>query len=120
MPSFTNLPAAHKEAVIALLFNLKKSKLTSKRSDPLKIVKNPRKQYKIKGYTQLKDQFGYYGIKPPWGTLNAVDLNEGKIVWKRALGEYPELKKEEFRKRALNCLRRNRYSGRTGFYRRLQ
>ena len=42
----------------------------------------------------MKDQFGYYGIKPPWGTLNAVDLNEGKIVWKRALGEYPELTKK--------------------------
>ena len=94
MPPFMNLPAAHKEALIALLFNLKKSKLTSKRSDSLKIVKNPRKQYKLKGYTQLKDQFGYYGIKPPWGTLNAVDLNEGKIVWKRALGEYPELTKK--------------------------
>ena len=94
MPSFINLPAAHKEAVVAYLFNLKKNKLTSKKSDTSKIVKDHRKQYRIKGFIQLKDQFGYHGIKPPWGTLNAVDLNEGKIVWKRALGEYPELTKK--------------------------
>ena len=28
---------------------------------------------------------------PPWGTLNAVDLNTGEYVWKRTLGQYPEL-----------------------------
>jgi quinoprotein glucose dehydrogenase len=41
----------------------------------------------------LKDQFGYPGIKPPWGTLNAVNLNSGEYAWKRTLGEYQELKK---------------------------
>jgi quinoprotein glucose dehydrogenase len=28
---------------------------------------------------------------PPWGTLNAIDLNTGKYLWKIPLGEYPEL-----------------------------
>ena len=37
------------------------------------------------------DDEGYPAIKPPWGTLNAVDLNTGRIKWKVALGEYPEL-----------------------------
>jgi quinoprotein glucose dehydrogenase len=30
-------------------------------------------------------------VKPPWGTLNAIDLNTGRLVWKVPLGEYPEL-----------------------------
>jgi len=37
------------------------------------------------------DPDGYPAISPPWGTLNAVDLDKGEILWKVPLGEYPEL-----------------------------
>jgi quinoprotein glucose dehydrogenase len=30
-------------------------------------------------------------VAPPWGTLNAIDLNTGKYLWKIPLGEYPDL-----------------------------
>ncbi|HUQ67708.1 MAG TPA: PQQ-binding-like beta-propeller repeat protein [Flavitalea sp.] len=90
MPSFINLPLAQREAVVAWLFNLKKTTLT--RTEKIHVADtSTAKRYKIKGYTQLKDQFGYPGIKPPWGTLNAVDLNTGEYVWTRTLGQYPEL-----------------------------
>lgn len=49
--------------------------------------------YVPSGYRKLLDDQGYPGSKPPWGTLNAIDLNTGKIVWKSPLGEYPELTK---------------------------
>lgn len=43
------------------------------------------------GYNRWLDPDGYPAIKPPWGTLNAIDLNTGEDLWKVTLGEYPEL-----------------------------
>ena len=46
------------------------------------------------GNTQFRDLDNYPAIKPPWGTLNAIDLNTGKYKWQIPLGEYPELVKK--------------------------
>jgi quinoprotein glucose dehydrogenase len=43
------------------------------------------------GYARFLDKDGYPAIKPPWGLLNAIDLNKGEILWQVPLGEYPEL-----------------------------
>ena len=48
-------------------------------------------KYTMDGYNKFLDPDGYPAVAPPWGTLNAIDLNEGKIVWQIPLGEYPEL-----------------------------
>ena len=39
----------------------------------------------------FEDPYGVPAISPPWGTLNAVDLNKGEILWKVPLGEYPQM-----------------------------
>jgi glucose dehydrogenase len=48
-------------------------------------------KYRITGSRDFLDPDGYPAIKPPWGTLNAIDLNTGKYLWKIPLGEYPDL-----------------------------
>tara|TARA_B100000242_G_scaffold48494_1_gene28898 strand:- start:249 stop:1685 length:1437 start_codon:yes stop_codon:yes gene_type:complete len=51
----------------------------------------------ISKFKRLKDQNGYPGSKPPWGTLTAINLKDGKIKWQVPFGEYPELTKKGFK-----------------------
>ena len=48
-------------------------------------------RYAATGYFQFLDGSGHPAIKPPWGLLNAIDLNKGEFLWRAPLGEYPEL-----------------------------
>jgi len=50
-------------------------------------------RYAFGWYKKLLDQDGYPGIKPPWGSLNCIDLNSGKLLWRVPLGEHEELTK---------------------------
>ena len=48
-------------------------------------------KYRFTGYHRFLDPDGYPAVQPPWGTLNAIDLNSGEYLWKIPLGEYPAL-----------------------------
>ncbi|GAC1489298.1 MAG: hypothetical protein NVS1B5_13580 [Gemmatimonadaceae bacterium] len=98
MPSFANLRDDEKQAVIAYLLG---------RSAPLKAqsVDNPPHRaelvpsrgkqtsapYEFVGYERWRDSTGYPAVKPPWGTLNAIDLNTGDYRWRIRLGEHDAL-----------------------------
>ena len=45
----------------------------------------------LKVWKPWTDSEGYPATKPPWGTLNAIDLNTGEYLWRVPLGEYPAL-----------------------------
>jgi len=47
--------------------------------------------YTHTGYHRFLDPDGYPAVKPPWGTLSAIDLGRGEIDWHVPLGELPEL-----------------------------
>ena len=47
--------------------------------------------YVESGHDEIYDPEGFPVSKRPWGTLNAIDLNAGAIVWQVPLGIYPEL-----------------------------
>lgn len=48
-------------------------------------------KYNLDGYTRFTDPDGYPAITPPWGTLNAINLDSGEYAWKIPFGEFPEL-----------------------------
>ncbi len=57
--------------------------------------RNLRSPYELKylfaGYEKFLDPDGYPAMQPPWGTLNALDLDTGEYRWQIPFGEYPEL-----------------------------
>lgn len=84
MPANTQLSDADVKALVDYL-------LVRDRPAPPATAKTERPRYSFAGYPRFYDPEGYPANKPPWGTLNCLDLNTGKLVWKVPLGEYPEL-----------------------------
>ncbi len=51
----------------------------------------PPPKFRFGGYGKFYDPDGYPAVVPPWGTLNAINLDTGEYVWKIPFGEYPQL-----------------------------
>ncbi|ANH81674.1 pyrrolo-quinoline quinone [Niabella ginsenosidivorans] len=95
MPPFKQISETERKAIIAFLLKIPEKEPGTITKNTVKSTKDIHEgiPYMMNGYNRFIDKDGYPGIKPPWGTLNAVDLNNGKLLWKVALGEYPELTK---------------------------
>lgn len=85
MPAFTNLTEEQLFAVIEYVMSGQSKELQSSGAAPAEL------KYRFTGYKKFLDPEGYPAIAPPWGTLNAINLNTGEYAWKIPLGEYPEL-----------------------------
>jgi quinoprotein glucose dehydrogenase len=83
MPAFPNLYEDQLNGLVNFLLTGENKELSSSESPAMK--------YRLTGYRRFLDPEGYPAIAPPWGTLNAIDLNTGEFKWKINLGEYPAL-----------------------------
>ncbi len=92
MPAFKNLAENEKTAIASYLLNLKLKH--NEKFVPVVKTRHPfyGTPYRLAGIKQFLTLEGYPAITPPWGTLSAIDMSTGKIVWKNTLGDYPELK----------------------------
>jgi quinoprotein glucose dehydrogenase len=85
MPAFPGLTDEQKDALADFLAGGINKELAS--TGPLP----PAMKYHLTGYNRFLDPDGYPAVAPPWGTLNAINLNTGEYLWKIPFGEYPEL-----------------------------
>lgn len=94
MPGFQRLSENEKKDLVAFLYGdkIKAAENLSAENEKKEVTGDESLvEYKISGYTKFLDKDGYPAISPPWGTLNAIDLNTGEYVWKKVFGEYPGL-----------------------------
>jgi quinoprotein glucose dehydrogenase len=92
MPSFGHLKEEEKEALVDYLFDVQRevtAESEAAHDEAMQIALDV--PYSHTGYNRFVDPDGYPAVKPPWGTLNAINLNTGEYEWTVPLGEYPEL-----------------------------
>ena len=90
MPAFSQLSEMERDAIASYVLDLKDKKEMVFNGN--QTATNPYwdMPYTSTGYNKFLTKAGYPAINPPWGTLNAIDLNTGKIQWKIPLGETQE------------------------------
>ena len=88
MPPFRHLPGKDVYQLIRYIKDPTAEDYGKTESSRLKDYPIP---YAHTGNNRWLDSKGYPAIKPPWGTMNAVDLNTGEYLWQTVFGEYPEL-----------------------------
>jgi quinoprotein glucose dehydrogenase len=85
MAGFPTLPDRAVDAIVEYLITGNETPLDEPVYSPNQV------RYRFTGYRKFLDPEGYPAVQPPWGTLNALNLNTGEYAWQIPLGEYPEL-----------------------------
>jgi len=100
MPAFSQLSDDERKAIAGFLLNkqYRLPKIPDEHANADTVAKKSEfpyiPRYTNKVWRKFTDQDNYNAVKPPWGTLNAIDLNTGDYVWRVPLGEFPELTKK--------------------------
>ena len=88
MPSFAKLSQFEKCGIIAYLLS---KPCTARPGRGLPTIQRLPPPFVFAGYERWRDSAGLPAIKPPWGTLSAIDLNTGEYRWRIPLGEFAAL-----------------------------
>jgi quinoprotein glucose dehydrogenase len=88
MMPFGHLSRHERDAVVDYLFALSAGELKPAVDDD---ATEKETVHVFAGYRDFVDAEYYPAIKPPWGTLTAIDFVSGKIRWQIPLGEYAAL-----------------------------
>ena len=81
MPAMPNLKETEINMIVAYLTGLEEATEADHRTE-----RTDDTPYAIVGFGRFKDSQGFPVVKPPWGTLNAIDMNTGEYKWAVPLG----------------------------------
>jgi quinoprotein glucose dehydrogenase len=90
MPAFSSLDVDQIESLITYLQTGSDPPPTDNTTKDTPST-TPEPAYSLGTISEFLDPDGYPAVSPPWGTLNAINLNTGRYAWKIPFGEYPEL-----------------------------
>jgi len=93
MPGYSQLGAEVNQALTRYLFYGENQEVDATKL-PDSVIDPP---YIQDGYRKFLDPDGYPAVKPPWGTLTAIDMNTQKFAWQIPFGEIPELAEKGLR-----------------------
>lgn len=93
MPAFGSVLKGNEEAIIAYLFGLNNPQTPY--DEEIEEDKDTASHYlNLTAYGHFSGPGRQPAIKPPWGTLSAIDLNTGEYAWRVPLGNYPDRQSE--------------------------
>lgn len=91
MPAFDKFSEEEMQALLSYVHDNEEVEMEISKEPGMDAEENSRIPYEISGYNKFLDADGYPAIAPPWGTLNAIDMNSGEFLWQVTYGEHPEL-----------------------------
>ena len=109
MPAFASMLKGNDEAIIAYLFEITGNRVSQKEADLFEVHSNRLSvtdnsaaekpdtaslYLNVTPFSHFNDIEGRPAIKPPWGSLNAIDLNTGEYAWKVTIGNHPEFQEK--------------------------
>ncbi len=97
MPAFSSVLGGHEEEIIAYLFGIKSGPSPGETTDmktKVASVDTTIRYLNVSAYHPYRTPNGDPSIRPPWGTLSAINLNTGEYEWKVPVGNDPVLQKE--------------------------
>jgi quinoprotein glucose dehydrogenase len=86
MPAFASVVKGKEKGIVAFLYEREQNanKVTKLETGQTKAGAD--KYLNLTAYGHFRDPQGNPAIKPPWGTLNAINLTSGDYVWQIPLG----------------------------------